>query len=112
MCVRYLFVITKDKVSQSKVGIGKLVSWKRLVKLHLEVSVNWFCKLYQRQRLSREHVRFSNSDSIVLGVLLHAFDQILILQSVILFKQGHEISKDLDKDGLLLLQNVNTWVLA
>lgn len=62
------FVVTENVVLQSELWVSKLVYRQRFVVLHLEVSMYGFGKLNQRQRSAWKHVRFSNSNGVILLV--------------------------------------------
>lgn len=110
--IGYRFIVTEDEVPQGHVRVRELVRRQRLIVLHFEVSMDRLGELYQWEAPSRKHVWLSDSDGVVLLVFLQAVHQVLKLDAVLVFKEWHKIFDDLDEDGLLLLQDVETRVLA
>jgi hypothetical protein len=111
-CVSPRLVVAENIVTKGKVWISKFIGRQRLVILHLEVTVDWLRELDQRQWLAWKHIWFCNSNCVVLFILLQALHQIFKLNSMLIFKQRHQFLDNLDKNRLLLLQDVNSWIFT
>lgn len=74
--------------------------------------MDWLCELDQRQGSFRKHIRLSNSNGVIFTVFLKAVHQFLELDVMLFLKKRHQVSHNFDKDWLLLLQDVDPWILA
>ena len=105
-------VVAENIVTKREVWISEFVWRQRLVILHLEVAMDWFRELDQRQWLTWKHIWFCDSDRIVLLILFQALHQIFKLNSMLIFKQRHQFFDNLDENRLLLFQNVDSWIFT